>query len=830
MTIIEFAENAVPLRYPDERDVHDTTPVVMSMTPSDDKILSSSSGYSQFVPKALVACILSSFAIAGALCVVTVALPGSDRGITSFEDRSTSSASNNVSPGSVLRFTASTEARIGPPSWRQLSSQLSEGAFKVSKADDWLDQCVHPFADIDLSDRSKWLSSYQLFEQPSGMCMIHVNCAYKGCRGPFLGYSSYSYNSSEYSDDMLTSANNGLDLPDATVHPIHVGDLSKAIEFAAANNIEVSVKTTGHSYTGASTKQGTILLNLSKLQKYSPGGSIVECDTDDILDGASQESCNLALARGKTAFVRVGGGEIWDEALRAVSFDWNNNPDNSRKYHLLSGAAGTVSAAGGWLASGGLSGNGDMRSFGVGVDQVLHVEMVLPSGLHVRFGPTDWETNNDMMYPRTIAITGYCNNGDLSDEDSWDWQECGKRRINFHDLWFAVRGGGGGSYGVITSIYYQLHKYTVMQVTVPVISVAVENMIQNQGSSDEDVDDFKKAWYDFVLRFFFDPKSIDVTESASNSCSSPADGGFGGGRFICYDGAGDVMKEAWKRFHGDSDGTIDTYFTVENVDSWAEWNLKGGDYEFVNGVGYSGVPEGRLRDEGPSPTLTNTMLGNIQLMMVPEDVLITKRDEIVGMVFNCLSRQTCSPLMYIMGGKIPAADDGVNSLPPHRRHGGFLMGILDPTLRTEFTRLFNNISDGEVWTGDSFPGTLCHNHASLEFPTPLKEDWALTCDPFWTKEQKEEKCMSYQEAAWGTDILGKLDRIHTDVDPDHLFNPDDGPGYAARSGKNRSSKSSKKRAKQGKSKSTKDYKYTHKVGDEKSGKKSKKVKKSWEYE
>ena len=194
-------------------------------------------------------------------------------------------------------------------------------------------------------------------------------------------------------------------------------------------------------------------------------------------------------------------------------------------------------------------------------------------------------------------------------------------------------------------------------------------------------------------------------------------------------------------------------------------------------------------------------------MMVPEDVLITKRDEIVGMVFNCLSRLTCLPLMYIMDGKIPAADDGVNSLPPHRRHVGFLMGILDLTLRTDFTRLFYNISDGEVWL------------ASLEFPTPLKEDWALTCDPFWTKEQKEEKCMSYQEAAWGTDILGKLDRIHTDVDPDHLFNPDDGPGYAtARSGRN-SSKSSKKRAKQDKSKCTKDSKYTHKLGDEKSGKK-----------
>ena len=140
---------------------------------------------------------------------------------------------------------------------------------------------------------------------------------------------------------------------------IHVG-MSKAIKFVAENKIEVSVKTSGHSYTGASTKKGSILLNLLRLQKYSPSGCIVECDTGDLLEGAFQEACSLTLARDKTAFVRVGGGEIWDEALQTVSFDWNNNSDNSQKYHMVSGAAGTVSTAGGWLASGGLAGNNNM--------------------------------------------------------------------------------------------------------------------------------------------------------------------------------------------------------------------------------------------------------------------------------------------------------------------------------------------------------------------------------------------------------------------------------------------------------------------------------------
>ena len=116
----------------------------------------------------------------------------------------------------MRRFTTSTNSRIGAPSWNQLSSQLNNGAFQVSEGDDWLDQCVHPFANLDVSDPSDLIRTYQLLEQPSGMCMVHVNCAYKEC-GPFLEYE-LSYNSSVYTDDILKSAK-GLDLPDATIHP-----------------------------------------------------------------------------------------------------------------------------------------------------------------------------------------------------------------------------------------------------------------------------------------------------------------------------------------------------------------------------------------------------------------------------------------------------------------------------------------------------------------------------------------------------------------------------------------------------------------------------------
>ena len=395
----------------------------------------------------------------------------------------------------------------------QLKSKLSsENAFQVSQVDDWVEQCVRPFADlpitpdtnIDLNNApgSFVVSNYQLFLQPSGLCCAHVNCAYEKCNtGPYpLSFPMNTYNSSVYPDELWKSDDNSLDLPDAVVHPEHVGDVSETVKFASKHKIGVSVKTSGHSYTGSSTKKGTILLHLSKLQKYSPSGSIVECqigqDTIIQQDGAYHEACDLAIARKKQAVIRVGGGEIFDEPLRAVSFDWNGN--NNRKYHIVTGAAGTVSAAGGWLASGGLSGNNGMRLYGMGIDQVLHVELVLPSGTHVRFGPTDWEEETDRMYPVTTKVTGYCNMGDLSDEDSWDWQDCSDGdNIDFHDLWYAVRGGGGGAYGVVTSVYYQLHEFSPMQV------MTVNFMDPLSALNDDELmSSFLSKWVEFALRFF----------------------------------------------------------------------------------------------------------------------------------------------------------------------------------------------------------------------------------------------------------------------------------------------------------------------------------------
>ncbi len=111
------------------------------------------------------------------------------------------------------------------------------------------------------------------------------------------------------------------------------------------------------------------------------------------------------------------------------------------------------------------------------------------------------------------------------------------------------------------------------------------------------IDQFIPKWVEFVLRFFYLPESIGVTESVSNSCSSPATGGFIGGAFYCFHrGAGNVMKNAWTKFYGSADG-IDEYFFIDtDHDSFAHLVREAGS-------NIPNVPAGRLPDDGPAPTI-----------------------------------------------------------------------------------------------------------------------------------------------------------------------------------------------------------------------------------
>merc|ERR1719491_909686 len=185
------------------------------------------------------------------------------------------------------------------------------------------------------------------------------------------------------------------------------------------------------------------------------------------------------------------------------------------KYHILGGGAGTVSPMG-WTFLGGLASATLGRRYGLGADQVLQIEMVLPNGNHVRFGPTAWQKNTNQLYPKTTEVTGYCNkNYDSTNENEWKWTEC-EAAINFDDLWFATLGGGGGTWGIVLSIHYQLHNHhKVYYVEQPYKTMENSNTTHTEPEKNKII---QLAW-EYAFDFLFDPTQLeDVTESDSNAC------------------------------------------------------------------------------------------------------------------------------------------------------------------------------------------------------------------------------------------------------------------------------------------------------------------------
>lgn len=88
---------------------------------------------------------------------------------------------------------------------------------------------------------------------------------------------------------------------------------------------------------------------------------------------------------------------------------------------LIGGAAPTVGASGGWILGGGHS--FASNTFGLGVDNVEQMRVVLPNG--------------------TYVTANRCQN---------------------QDMFFALRGGGGGTFGVLMETTSRVHPIVPFQV------------------------------------------------------------------------------------------------------------------------------------------------------------------------------------------------------------------------------------------------------------------------------------------------------------------------------------------------------------------------------
>jgi FAD/FMN-containing dehydrogenase len=164
--------------------------------------------------------------------------------------------------------------------------------------------------------------------------------------------------------------------PAAIVTPASAADVQKAMAFAAAHNLKVAPRGGGHSYVGASTATGTMVLDLRQL----PG---------DINYDAATGYVTVTPATGLYAIHQALAG-----AGRGIPT--GTCPSVGAAGHALGGGLGAQS-----------------RHAGLMSDQLVSATVVLPGG---------------------SAVTASAN--------------------EHPDLYWALRGGGGGNFGVTTALTF----------------------------------------------------------------------------------------------------------------------------------------------------------------------------------------------------------------------------------------------------------------------------------------------------------------------------------------------------------------------------------------
>jgi hypothetical protein len=671
------------------------------------------------------------------------------------------------------------------------------------KKDDWVKQCAATFKEYNIPGNPQLnRSNFYLIEEPSGLCADALSCAFDKCYGSTDGgedneaiqciynqtdLASMSYDDIESSCELPKSA-----LPKSIMFPENAADVIAAIKHAKKHQLQVSVKSTGHSYTGAHTKAGTLMLNMRDYTKYALGDDkIVECKQEISPNAEVGDACTLAVARGKGAYIHVGGGQTWSEVYNTVEA---SSANLDKAYGIAGGGAGSVGAAGGWLSGGGLS-TGYERTYGLGVDQILELEVALADGNHVRVFPIEWEHVDGYYTPQTRKVAALCNTNVVADESKWKWEECTDLVVSSDDIWMSVRGGGGGSFAITLSVKYQLFDQNPFQY-IPTgfgglaaasafddnCKVAYDTMLA-KFKADKTGDMFaemERTYTLFLIDFLFAPEKIGLSKADSLSCGGPQTMFMykTANLLSCWGEAPALpaISSAWKRSIAATNLAKSDEELGELVGDWTFLDASsfGSPFKsypdfvkFAGRISLEGVYPADVVPDSPLPMshgLSEKQIGSYCSINLPLALLQTNDEAERVMLHKILSTVGGE---HTTGGNVAQLSDGMDAVPFTERNSGqssisfqAAIDLHGESLLTDYLTAVYTYSEGEI---DGFPGFYEYNHICPDAPTPSKADWTKSCDP------EKEECFTIQETVWGSELYRKLQDIKSNIDPTNMF-------------------------------------------------------------
>lgn len=170
-----------------------------------------------------------------------------------------------------------------------------------------------------------------------------------------------------------------------------------------------------------------------------------------------------------------------------------------------------------------------------------------------------------------------------------------------------MRGGGGGTWGVVLSTHLQLHPYLPHERVVP-------------GEACTGSRDVVALMAAFALDFFLDPGALGASEALSNACGLA--NGYHVGRFDCFgDGVGQPIVDLWRGFVA-SDGRSESLeaagMTADDIEA-ASNCLEVQTYNDYGetGIFTEGPYAGKVQDTG-KPTYISDLYGSLN-QLIPKE-------------------------------------------------------------------------------------------------------------------------------------------------------------------------------------------------------------------